>query len=58
MDSPLQRQLQSTNPVKSLSDPVEKERILMQYGGIFKHQIHEFAKKIQKAHRKIPNYSR
>ena len=30
------------------SDPGEWDRLLMQYGGIFKHNIEEFAKNIKK----------
>lgn len=42
---------------RSLKDPKERERILMQYGGVFKHNIPEFAKMIKRV-RPITNYSR
>ncbi len=54
---------QNKKPIKqfrqnNLSDPREWERILMQYGGIFKHQIKEFAKALPKIKKNIKNYSR
>lgn len=36
----------------------EYERLLMQYQGIFKHNIEEFAEKVIKPQRKFKNYSR
>jgi hypothetical protein len=42
----------------NLNDPKEKERILMQYGGIFKRAIPEFAKKVIKNKKQKTNYSR
>lgn len=36
----------------------EFERLLMQYQGIFKHNIEEFAEKVVTKHRKKKNFSR
>lgn len=44
-------------PVKSLNDPREFNRILMQYGGIFKDNIQDFAKTI-KTKKHLKNFSR
>lgn len=42
----------------SLSNPAEKERVLMQYAGIFKHQIKEFAEVVIAKHKPIKNIAR
>lgn len=42
----------------NLGDPLEKERILMQYGGIFKRDIPGFAKLVVKKYKRQVNYSR
>lgn len=42
----------------NLKDPKEKERLLMQYGGIFKRNIPEYAKRVIKAQSKLKNYAR
>lgn len=42
----------------SLHDPQERERILMMYGGIFKHNIKDFAETISKRGKPLKNYSR
>lgn len=42
----------------SLRDPKERERILMQYGGIFKHSIKDFAEKVIRRTKARTNYSR
>jgi hypothetical protein len=41
---------------RSLKDPKERERILMQYGGVFKNAIPEYAKLIKRI-RPVKNYS-
>lgn len=41
---------------RSLRDPKERERILMQYGGVFKNNIPEFAKLIRKV-KPVKNYA-
>ena len=45
------------NHVKSLNDPKEFNRLLMQYGGIFKDNIKDFAETL-KVNKPIKNYSR
>ena len=42
---------------KTLNDPREFNRILMQYGGIFKSSIPEYAKTLA-THKPIKNFSR
>ena len=49
---------QPTKQGKTLKDPKERERILMMYGGIFRHNIPEFAKTLAKKNRIIKNLSR
>lgn len=41
-----------------LSDPLERERILKRYSGVFKNSIAEYAKRILKKNRPIKNYAR
>lgn len=47
-------------PIKqsNLYDPKERERLLMQYQGIFKRNIPEFAKKVIKSQAKLKNYAK
>ena len=33
---------------KDFGNPIERERVLMQYGGIFRHNIEDFAKNIKR----------
>lgn len=47
-----------TQPNKTLMDTKEMNRILMQYGGIFKNNIIEYAERLAKVHKKKKNYSR
>lgn len=42
----------------NLKDPKEWNRILMQYGGIFKQNIKEFAEELPKIKKIIKNYSK
>lgn len=42
---------------RNLNDPREFNRLLMQYGGIFKHNIKDFADTISK-HKPIKNFSK
>lgn len=42
----------------NLKDPKEWNRILMQYGGIFKQNIREFAQELPKIKKIIKNYSK
>lgn len=42
----------------NLRDPKEWNRILMQYGGVFKDNIREYAEKLPKLKRNIKNLSR
>ena len=42
----------------NLKDPKEMERLLMQYGGIFKRNIPEYAKRVIKSQAKLKNYAR
>lgn len=49
---------QQTYPARTLHDERERNRILMQYGGIFKHAIPEFASTVLAKQRKLRNYSR
>ena len=43
---------------KTLKDPKEFNRILMQYGGVFKYNIKEYADKIIVKYKKQTNHSR
>jgi len=43
---------------RTLKDLRERERLLMQYGGIFRHNINEFAKMLPKLNKKRKNFSR
>lgn len=43
---------------RSMHDPKERERLLMQYAGIFKNSIKEYGEKFVKKHKKQVNYSR
>lgn len=52
------QQNQSTRHARNLTDPKEMERLLMQYGGIFKRNIKEFGEKVVKRHKKQVNFSR
>lgn len=47
-------------PIKqsNLHDPKEHERLLMQYQGIFKRAIPEYAKRVIKSQAKLKNYAR
>ena len=42
----------------NLKDPKEMERLLMQYGGIFKRNIPEYAKRVIKSQAKLKNFAR
>lgn len=42
----------------NLNDPKEFNRLLMQYGGIFKNNIREYADKVIPKNKKTINYSR
>lgn len=57
MESPNKNQNNQTKHVKTLNDPREFNRILMQYGGIFKSDIQGFAKTIT-AKKHFKNFSR
>ena len=52
------QQNQPMEPVRTLKNPREWNRLLMQYGGIFKNNIKEFGDKVTKRHKKKVNYSR
>ena len=58
MDSKNNQQLKQTKHVNRLDDTREKERLLMQYGGIFKNNIKEYGEKIMKRHKRQINYAR
>jgi len=47
----------STKPSRRLSDLHEKDRLLMQYAGIFKHNIKEFAATTPKKYKNRVNYA-
>ena len=50
--------LDKFNKKKSFNDPVERDRVLMVYGGIFKHNIAEYAEKGVKKNSPEKNLSR
>ena len=55
----LNKNMQNKSPKRgNLTDPLEKERILMTYAGIFKNQIKQFGETVVKKHRPKTNYSR
>lgn len=58
MQYPQNNQNQLTQPARNTGDPKEVERILMQYGGIFKRNIKEYGETIAKKHKKLINFSR
>lgn len=58
MDRNKQIQLKKTLPAKHLSDAGEMNRLHMQYAGIFKNNIPEFAEKIKVMKRRSINFSR
>jgi len=43
---------------RNFNDPAERERVLMVYGGIFKHNIAEFAEKVAKNNKPERNLNR
>lgn len=51
---------QSNKPITqgNLKDPKEFNRILMQYGGVFKNNIRQYAETIIKKQAKQKNYAR
>ena len=57
MELRIRRKKLPTSPAK-LSDPLEKDRILMQYAGVFKNNIREYSEKFIKTQKKLINYSR
>lgn len=42
----------------SIYDPKERERLLMQYQGIFKNNIHQYSQRVIKKFRKQKNFAR
>lgn len=58
MESQTNIHLRPTRLNKKLSDPGEKDRLLMHYGGIFKNNISEFAEKFAKVNKPRKNYSK
>lgn len=51
--------MKQTERRRKLGDPKEKERLLMQYAGIFKHNIAEYAERLGKFRfKKKINYSK
>jgi len=43
---------------RSFYDPAERDRVLMVYGGIFKHNIAEFAEKVARNNKPERNLNR
>ena len=43
---------------KNITNPIERDRVLMVYGGIFKHNIQEFSEKIAKRNKPERNLAR
>lgn len=58
MESNQEQKNRPTHPVKRLSDPGEFNRLLIQYGGIFKQDIEGFAKTIVARTKARKNFSR
>lgn len=58
MESLHNQQNQPTRHVRSYNDPKERERLLMQYGGIFKNNIKEFGDVVVRKLKKQTNFSR
>jgi hypothetical protein len=58
MESNSNQNNQKIRRARTLSDPGESNRILMQYGGVFKNNIAEFAEKIASKAKAQKNYSR
>lgn len=58
MQSQNAQENKKTPLAKTLYNPVEREKLLMRYQGIFKHQIPEFAKRMVTIKNSVKNYSR
>ena len=52
------QQSQPIKRAKNYNDPKERERLLMQYAGIFKNSIKEYGETVMKKHKRQVNYAR